>query len=91
VNREDFVYNVYHTGHGDRATEIIEMIGKADYLTAQHIDDLRDAAYQYLCISMDYQKLLGFLLKCNALNRDYCLSWDQAVEVVIRIIAWWEK
>lgn len=91
MKRDEFKYNVFLAGQGDHWEEIEKMVNVADDRTLHHIDELRDAAYRYLCISTDYQKLYGFLVECDKLNRSYCLSWDQAVEIVSNIIILWGK
>jgi len=91
MNREEFVYNIFRTGQGDHAEEIIKMIYLADDRTSQFMEDLMDAAYRYICVSTDYQKLYGFLLECDNMNRNYCISWDDAVKLICGLISIWGR
>ena len=91
MNLGEFKYNVFAAGHGDHWDEIVSMVDKANDRTPVYIDDLRDAAYRYLCVTMDYEKLFGFLIECNKLTISHCISWDEAVKLLCHIIAIWGK
>ena len=91
MNQNEFKYSVFAAGHGDHWDEILQMTMKAGRCLPIYIGDLRDAAYRYLCITMDYEKLYGFLVECDTLNRRYCVSWDESVKLICGIIQIWSN
>lgn len=93
MNRDEFRHMIAAAGLYDHIEEIendIESLTRSETRFApDQIGELREAAIQYLCVCTDYKKLRGFLIECDNLNKSYCLSWDDAVAIVTRIIAGW--
>lgn len=93
VNRDEFRRTIAAAGLYDHIEEIenciVGMIMTETRFAPDQIGELREAAVQYLCVCTDYKKLRGFLVECDNLNKSYCLSWDDAVAIVCRIIAGW--
>jgi hypothetical protein len=88
MNQEEFKYHVYRAGLGDHYHDILDIVLSVDD-TPNPLECFYDAAYRYLCVNTNWQKVGGFLRHCDNLSRQHCISWDEAVTFVCLIIAGW--
>ena len=90
MDKHTFRIRVAQAGYSQEEATRIESILRRTASIPVSREELRDAAFEYLVICTDVDKLLAYLRDVDNLSRGRCISWGAAADIVSHIVAqWW--
>lgn len=90
MNKVDFIFRLAQAGYDQsqcrKIDEIIESYSERSFCCRQ---ELYDAAEQYLICCRDIDKLKGFFLLSEEMNRLFPASWEASYQFVLKVVVGW--
>ncbi len=89
MDPEEWVFRLMEAGYSTEQILDIERKVSLETNGPWSLAERREAAYRYLIICTDIDKLAGFLQFTDQATRVFCTSYDEASNFVAHVIAGW--
>ncbi len=90
MNKVEFIFKLVKAGYTqEQCIEIEEILDNYSKVSTYSKQEIRDAACQYLICCREIDKLRGFLLLSEELNRSFCAGWEASYKFVLNVVVGW--
>ena len=90
MNKVEFIFKLAEAGYTkEQGIEIEEILDSHAERSPFSKQEIRDAACQYLLYCCEIDKLRGFLLLSEELNRNFPASWEASYKFVLNVVVGW--
>jgi hypothetical protein len=89
MDKQTFQVRIAQAGYSHEEAAQIEIILRHAASIPVSQSEIRDAAFYYLVVCREIEKLLAFLRTVDNLSRGYAIGWTNASAIAVRIVAMW--